>query len=113
MTKINAHAFRVTEPFFLLCLITTGSHRSDRKIRQVFETLFPGQIESAEMLIDTMELESVLDKRRGFIEKFENFEAKYQYQHWRFYNGQQHSSCAKAPTEPKVSTDLPFGCLRV
>lgn len=79
------------------------SHRSDRKIRQVFEQLFPGQIESAEMLIDTMELEVVLDKRRDFIEKFESAEANYQYQSWLWYSGER-NCCTKEPTEPKVST---------
>jgi hypothetical protein len=75
--------------------------RSDRNIREVFEQLFPGQIANAEMLIDTMELENVLDKRRVFIEKFESAEAKYQYQHWKYYNGQR-DCCMKEPAEPKV-----------
>jgi hypothetical protein len=78
------------------------AQRSDRNIRQVFEQLFPGQIANAEMLIDTMELEDVLDKRRAFIEKFESAEAKYQYQHWKYYNGHRDCCMTKEPAEPKV-----------
>ena len=78
------------------------SQRSDMKIRETFEQLFPGQIENAEMFIDTMELEGVLDKRRGYIEKYEAAEAKYQWIHWKYYNGQR-DCCTKEPSEPKVN----------
>ena len=79
------------------------SQQSDRNIRETFEQLFPQQIETAEMVIDTVHLEKELDKRRAFIEKYENIEARYQYQHWMYYNGDK-GCCGtrKEPTEPKV-----------
>ncbi|KAL3790132.1 hypothetical protein ACHAW5_007854 [Stephanodiscus triporus] len=50
--------------------------------KDVFESLFPGEIEHAEMLIDTSNLEGILQKRRALIEKYENNDAKYQYERW-------------------------------
>jgi hypothetical protein len=46
----------------------------------VFESLFPGQIEHAEMLIDTSKLEKILLKRQTMIEKYDSIDAKYRYE---------------------------------
>lgn len=87
-----------------MSFVITETQRSDRHVRQVFEQLFPGQIESAEMLIDIRDLEGVLDKRRTFIEKFESTAAKYQYQHWKYHNHEQ-KRCMREPKEPTVSIE--------
>ena len=52
-----------------------------------------------------MELEGVLYKWRGYIEKYEAAEAKYQWIHWKYYNGQR-DCCTKEPSEPKVNARL-------
>ena len=54
------------------------------------------------MLIDTMDLDITLDKRRAFIEKFESVEARYQFQHWKYFNSEQNSCCSKEPRDPVV-----------
>ena len=90
--------------FFSHCTIT-GTLRSDRNVREVFEQLFPGQIENAEMLIDTRDLEGVLDKRRAYIEKFESAAAKYQYQYFKYQNTQQ-NCCTNEPKEPMVCAEI-------
>ncbi len=58
----------------------TESHRSDTNLKDVFESLFPGQIEHAEMLIDTSKLEGIMQKRRVMIEKYDSIDAKYRYE---------------------------------
>ena len=45
----------------------------------MFESLFPGQIEHAEMLIDTSKLEKILLKRQTMIENYDSIDAKYRY----------------------------------
>eukprot|EP00956_Cyclotella_meneghiniana_P042497 scaffold248505_cov58-Cyclotella_meneghiniana.AAC.1 len=54
------------------------------------------------MVIDTVQLEKILDKRRSYIEKYENIEARYQYQHWMYYNRDKGCCNRKEPTEPKI-----------
>ena len=67
----------------MFCIVVTiESHRSDKILRDVFESLFPGEIEHAEMLIDTSKLEGILRKRRALIEKYDNIDAKYRYKRW-------------------------------
>jgi hypothetical protein len=51
-------------------------------LKDVFESLFPGEIEHAEMIIDTSTLEGILHKRRALIEKYDNVIAKYRYRQW-------------------------------
>ena len=58
------------------------SHRSDKSLRQVFESLFPGQIQHAEMLIDTTKLERILAKRQKLINKCDSVGARYKYMQW-------------------------------
>ncbi len=62
-----------------VCIADTESHRSDTNLKDVFESLFPGQIEHAEMLIDTSKLERILLKRQTMIEKYDSIDAKYRY----------------------------------
>ena len=58
------------------------SHRSDKSLRQVFESLFPGQIQHAEMLIDTTKLDRILAKRQKLINKCDSVDARYKYMQW-------------------------------
>ncbi len=78
------------------------SLRSDRNVRDVFEKLFPGQILNAEMLIDTSHLDTILEKRRSYIEQFEKISARYQYQLWNYKIQQQNgaSVCCGSKSEP-------------
>jgi len=74
------------------------SHRSDTNLKDVFESLFPGEIEHAEMIIDTSTLEGILHKRRALIEKYDNVIAKYRYSQWLAKN--KHTA-GQLPPEPK------------
>ena len=77
-------------------------------MRDVFESLFPGQVEHAEMLIDTSSLEEILRKRRHLIEQFDDFDALYRYQQWRYDTWKKTGKlmgCShriSEPTEPQV-----------
>lgn len=95
---------------FAFCLACTESHRSDVNLYDVFESLFPGQIEHAEMLIDTSHLEKTLEKRRALIEKYDDVDARYRYECWRYKTWQQTGKsigCCRTsisePVKPKVS----------
>lgn len=75
----------------------------------VFESLFPGQIEHAEMLIDTSKLEEVLRKRRRLIDKYDDIDARYRYACWRYSAWQRDgklvgcgSNTISEPEEPTV-----------
>ncbi|KAL7553133.1 hypothetical protein ACHAWF_016395 [Thalassiosira exigua] len=79
------------------------SHRSDTNLYDIFNGIYPDQIDMAEMLIDTTELEKVLAERRTLIEKFDDIDAKYR----RWVSAQQGgktSICCKKsePAEPMV-----------
>lgn len=84
-------------------------YRSDQNLRDVFENLFPGRIRHAEMLIDTTKLEGLLERRRGFIDKYDDANARFEYEKWR-YGRQQADGGGKGccgrqlvePQEPKV-----------
>ena len=79
-------------------------YRSDRNLRDVFENLFPGRIRHAEMLIDTIKLEGLLERRSGFIDKYDNADARFEYEKWR-YRRPQEGCCGRQldePQQPKV-----------
>ena len=87
--------------YVVFCIVfTIESHRSDKILRDVFESLFPGEIEHAEMLIDTSKLEGILQKRRALIEKYDNIDAKYRYERWLRKNRASGSD----PERPMVSS---------
>jgi len=86
-------------PVFCI-VVAIESHRSDKILRDVFESLFPGEIEHAEMLIDTSKLEGILQKRRALIEKYENNDAKYQYERWL----RKKRESGQEPARPMVSS---------
>ena len=81
------------------------THRSDRNLSDVFESLFPGEIEHAEMLIDTSKLEGMLKKRQKFIEKYDAHLARYRYECWKYENwqatGKKVGCCRKERIEPE------------
>jgi len=86
------------------------THRSDQNLTDVFESLFPGQIEHAEMLVDTSKLEGILKQRQKLIEKYDSLSARYLYQCWRYNTWKKDgklvaTSCngrLSEPVEPKV-----------
>ena len=82
------------------------SLRSDRNINDVFESLFPDQIESAEMLIDTSKLEEILKQREKLIKKYDSIDARYRYECWKYsqQEGKVVGCCKKIsePVEPTV-----------
>mmetsp|Transcript_26962 Transcript_26962/g.56923 ORF Transcript_26962/g.56923 Transcript_26962/m.56923 type:complete len:1388 (-) Transcript_26962:191-4354(-) len=94
------------------------SHRSDATLREMFETLFPGQIEHAEMLIDTSKLEDIVRERKKYITKFDEVDASYRYALWKYDQKQDKGSCCgmktiAPPEEPMVwpkSTIFPLSC---
>ena len=81
------------------------SHRSDKSLRQVFESLFPGQIQHAEMLIDTTKLERILAKRQKLINKCDSVDARYKYMQW--YN-EKHQK--EKPAEPPIVKEDGYCC---
>mmetsp|Transcript_17144 Transcript_17144/g.37879 ORF Transcript_17144/g.37879 Transcript_17144/m.37879 type:complete len:1186 (-) Transcript_17144:79-3636(-) len=81
------------------------SHRSDKSLRQVFESLFPGQIQHAEMLIDTTKLERILAKRQKLISKCDSVDARYKYMQWYDEKHQK-----KKPTEPPIVKEGGYCC---
>ena len=92
-------------PILTMLTSHTESHRTDRNICMFFESLFPGQIEHAEMLIDTSKLEDILKKRRNLIEQYDNIDSKYRYECWRYTSWQRgHIGCGTVaePVKPKV-----------
>ncbi|KAL7445542.1 hypothetical protein ACHAXH_007831 [Discostella pseudostelligera] len=59
------------------------SHRSDTNLKDVFESLFPGQIEHAEMLINTSKLEDIVNKRQTLVDKHDRIDARYRFEQWQ------------------------------
>ncbi|KAL7529314.1 hypothetical protein ACHAXR_002895 [Thalassiosira sp. AJA248-18] len=85
------------------------SHRSDRQLNSMFESLYPGQIEHSEMLIDTSKLEEILNKRRKLIEKYDDIDARHRYERHRYETWQREGKaigCCRnrvsEPVEPQV-----------
>ncbi len=82
------------------------SHRSDTNLKDVFESLFPGQIEHAEMLINTSTLEHILKRRATLVEKYDRIDARYRFQQWQYDRRQGVVGCCNEqgfrPDEPKV-----------
>ena len=70
------------------------SHRTDVALFNEFNALFPGQIEQAEMLLETSKLEELVDKRKKLIKRHENIDSLYRYKCWKNRD--------KKPDEPKV-----------
>ena len=66
----------------MFALSCPESHRSDKNLKDVFESLFPRETEHAEMLIDTSKLEDILQKRQALLDKYDNIDAKYRYERW-------------------------------
>ena len=81
------------------------SHRSDKSLRQVFESLFPGQIQHAEMLIDTTKLERILAERQKLINKCDSVDARYKYMQWYDEKNQK-----EKPTEPPIVKEGGYCC---
>ena len=95
--------------FYYIFICLKESHRSDRSLKLAFESLFPGQIEHAEMIIDTGDLEELLRERRALIEKYDDIDAFHRYENWRYTTWQQEgklpgccSNKVSEPVEPKV-----------
>ena len=74
------------------------SHRSDTNLKDVFESLFPREIEHAEMLIDSSKLEEILHRRQALLVKYDNIDAKYRYERWLRKN----SASGSDPVIPTV-----------
>ena len=90
----------------LLCILPSchiiESYRSDTNLYDVFDGLFPGRIEHAEMLIDTSNLEKILVKRQKLINKYDNIDARHRYEMWRYEMWQKEGKIVSKPVEPKV-----------
>jgi hypothetical protein len=95
---LHGHDLTLTLCFCIVFAIE--SHRSDKNLRDVFESLFPGEIEHAEMLIDTSKLEGILQRRRALIEKYDNIDAKYRYECWL----RKERESGQEPGRPMVSS---------
>jgi hypothetical protein len=67
--------------------------RTDVALLNEFDSLFPGQIERAEMLVETSKLEELVDKRKKLIKRLESADSLNRYKCWRNKN---------KPEEPKV-----------
>jgi len=62
------------------CIPSTSN--DDISLTLMFETLFPGQIRHAEMLIDTTKLAGILEERRKLIGKYDDIDAQIKYEQW-------------------------------
>jgi hypothetical protein len=82
------------------------SHRSDTNLKDVFESLFPDQIEHAEMLINTSTLEDIVNKRQTLVDKHDRIDARYRFEQWQHVTcqreGMQVGCCRSKVHEPKV-----------
>lgn len=80
------------------------SLRTDKSLNDIFESLYPGQIEHAEMLIDTSKLEDIIEKRRSVIEKYDDVDARYRYERWLYEEykrtGKVSDCCYRKISEP-------------
>ena len=85
------------------------THRSDTNLKDVFESLFPGQIEHAKMLINTSKLKGILNKRQSLVDKYDRTDARYRFEQWQFTTSCQkevakRGCCSKKGLEPKAPT---------
>ena len=55
------------------------SHRRDKELFDFFDAVFPGQIRRAEMLLNAMELTSILTERQRCVKTYENIYARHAY----------------------------------
>ena len=86
--KTKATNAGCTDHSFLIQLI------SNSILFNEFNALFPGQIEQAEMLLETSKLEELVDERKKLIKRHENIDSLYRYKCWKKKD--------KKPDEPKV-----------
>ena len=53
-----------------------STHQNDRTLYEFFDTIFPGQVRRAEILLNTEHLRSLIGKRLNYIKSFEDYYAK-------------------------------------
>ena len=92
------------------------SHRRDQELYQFFEAVFPGQVQRAEILLNSTELTVLIKKRQKLIEKYERIYAKFSYEnrrHWQIKQGTLADTdsscwnclkCRKSPKKPEDPT---------
>ena len=61
------------------------AHRRDKDIQVFFETLFPNTVRRAEIILQSSALSDLIQERQGYIEAYENVEAKMEHER-REYN---------------------------
>lgn len=61
------------------------SHRRDEELYQFFDSVFPGQVVRAEVLLNAKRLVELVKKRQAAIEKYEVIYAKHQHAKQKFY----------------------------
>jgi len=60
------------------------SHRRDQELFQFFDSVFPGQVRRAEIMINTPELSDLIDRRQAVIELYEQVYAKHSHEKQKY-----------------------------
>jgi len=103
------------EQYRMTCLVeyVPASHKSDEIFLQFFDTLFPGQVKRAEVLLNTEELRRLIRERLGHITAYENVYARMVHERADYLrdlkiyeeNGKVQRCCRGVVTKPREPTE--------
>lgn len=65
------------------------SHRRDAELFQFFDSIFPGQVKRAEIILNASNLASLVKQRQAFIEKYESVYAKHQHAKQKYWQKEE------------------------